>query len=213
MRAFTFNEVRDIVAEKLKEIFPELWPYRVLDYSALQRYRGRDFLEVELPVVTYSLQFRPHFERVVDYKKIIYLDQNRGIVQELVPYIADLALACHSDVQAEAEELALRVHQKLGRAPCLGGIGFHLVRSLYGGAVELQGIYSILFAWEGWFRLAGPTAEAGLIHGHQFTVIVLPEIRPAPETRPEPGTYPEPPAPPGPEGKPPDIDVQEIDDP
>lgn len=160
LRAFTFDEVRDIVAQALQALYPDV---SVLDYGTLARFSGRTFLDVELPVVTYSLTFAPHLARVTDEVETLLLEEKKVRVEEMVPYSVRLTVAAHSDVQAEAEELALRAHRAFGRAPAIGGIGFHIVGVYTGGAVELTGIYTYGFSWEGWIRIAGPVQEAPAI--------------------------------------------------
>lgn len=180
----TFEDVRDRVSQALKGIFPELWPYHILDFSSLERYRGRNFVDVELPAITYSMQFEPHLERVVDYYKRVDEEQEIVEVEEGLPYRVWLYLACHSDVQKEAEELGLRVHRGLGRAPVIGDIPFYIDRSVYGGAVELNGIYSVLFAWEGWVRIAGLKVVGPLLKQINYEITTSWEPFPPPPPTP-----------------------------
>jgi len=160
MRALTYDEIRDTVYARIAEIFPDV---PVLDLGSHTAFRGRDFVEIELPVVTYSLSYRPNFSRVVETWEEKDIPNLTATLEELIPYDIVLTIGCHSDLLKEAEELALRVQRNLGRAPCIGEIGFCLVDTTYGGAFDLTGVYSFTFRYEGWARLPGPKDTVPLI--------------------------------------------------
>jgi hypothetical protein len=160
MRGLTFDEIRDQVHARLAQIFPDV---DILDVGSHSAFRGQDFIQIEPPVVTYALRFTPNFRRVVDEWTTKDLMNYTATIEELIPYDVILHIGCHSDLMKEAEDLALRLLRGLGRAPCIGEIGFHLVDTSYTGAFDLTGIYSYGFRYEGWVRLPGPVQTAPLI--------------------------------------------------
>ena len=157
MKAFTFDEIRDGVYTALKGIFPH---YEILDLGSHMAFRGREFTEIELPVVTYSLSFRPNYARVVDEHTEKDVEKSVVTIEELIPYDVTLLVGVHSDLVQEAEAMALAVQRAWGYAPCVAGIGFHLTSLSYGGAFDLTGVASFQLQYVGWVRLPGPKTEA-----------------------------------------------------
>jgi hypothetical protein len=172
MKARTFNDIRDAIYEEIVEAFPG---HRVYDFGKQETFRGQDFLEIELPSLTYSLYLELDYSRVVDEYTEIDEENEVGRVTEMLPYKARITIGCHAEFQKEAEELSHTIHQHWGHAPCFDGIGCRLLRAHHSDSHEGGGVYSYMFSWTGWVRIAGRTQEAPLVKEVQYPIEVLPE--------------------------------------
>lgn len=160
MKTWTFDEIRDAIYDELVQAFPG---ERIYDLGKITTFTGQQFVDVELPCITYSLLLTLDYSRVVD--ELTEIDEAAGVgrVTELIPYRALITIACHSELQKEAEALSHRIHTRWGHAPCFAGIGCRLNRVDYADATETNGVYSYEYSWVGWVRLAGRTQEAPLL--------------------------------------------------
>lgn len=172
MKARTYDEIRDAIYNEIVAVFPG---YRVYDFGNRETFRGQDFIEIELPSITYSLYMELDYSRVVDEYTEIDLERNVGRVTEMIPYKARITIGCHSEFQKEAEQLSQMIHSHWGHAPCFAGIGCRLHRVAFADALETGGVYSYEFSWVGWVRLAGRRQEYPLIRDIQYSLDVLPE--------------------------------------
>lgn len=159
IQPLTFKNVRDIVYDDLRAMFPH---ETILDTGDKSRFKEQDYAYVDLPMVAYSLRYELALPRVTDAVTTKDLVSMTGEVEQLVPYDVILNVSCHGRLQEDAEDMALRVHRAWGRAPCIGGIGFHIDDVYHTGAAGF-GVYSHHFRWVGWFRIAGPLFEAPLV--------------------------------------------------
>ena len=162
-----------------QEIVDALSGYQVL-------YMGdvRDYREVELPLVTYSIRVKVNYERGYDEFTEKDLQAYTGTVTQLIPHDVILTIGVHSLYMEEADSMYHAVLRTFGFAPLIGGIGFKLTNDSPRPAEEF-GVYSYWLEYTGWVLLEGVAVTAPLVrevrHGVKVSAYVG-DTKPAEES-------------------------------
>ena len=170
----TLDYLLDTVYEELRKLFPNS---QILDVGDRTVFRGQDFMEVEVPLVTYSVRFELHPERVLDFITEKDLEAYTASIQEEVPYKMHIYIGLHSDIEREADEMAQTLLRGWGYAPRLGatpddedaGFGCYL-EDFERLGVQDFGVASRVFHYVSWVRLDGRVEEVPLVRRVDYTV-------------------------------------------
>jgi len=181
----TIDYILDTVYNELYALFPNV---RILDVGDRSVFQGRDFVEVELPLVTYSVRFDVHSERVVDFITDKDFVNYTATIQEEVPYVMHLFVGLHAEIEREADDMAQTLLGGWGYAPRLGadpddpsaGFGCYL-EDFERLGVQDFGVASRVFHYTAWVRLDGRAEQVPLVQRVDYVLdpVICPRAEPA----------------------------------